>query len=39
MSQIIAPQTDKPNMPPYEEVYRNFDWKEVEKNFFWYETG
>jgi len=39
MSQIIAPQTDKPNMPPYEEVYRNFDWKEVEKNFSWHETG
>lgn len=28
-----------PNMSNYEETYANFDWKEVEKHFTWYETG
>ena len=27
------------NLPNYEEVYNNFDWKEVEKAFSWYQTG
>lgn len=27
------------NLPNYEEVYNNFDWKEVEKEFSWYHTG
>jgi len=27
------------NLKNYEEAYANFDWKEVEKQFSWYETG
>lgn len=27
------------NLKNYDEVYANFDWKEVEKNFSWHETG
>lgn len=27
------------NLKNYEEMYRNFDWLEVEKNFSWNETG
>ncbi|WP_082415911.1 acetate--CoA ligase [Numidum massiliense] len=30
---------EKHNLTNYEEAYRNFDWKEVEKAFSWYETG
>ncbi|WP_134704272.1 acetate--CoA ligase [Ammoniphilus sp. YIM 78166] len=29
----------KNNLVSYEESYSNFDWKEVEKEFTWYETG
>jgi acetyl-CoA synthetase len=29
----------KKNLQNYEETYANFDWKEVEKQFSWYETG
>jgi acetyl-CoA synthetase len=27
------------NLKNYEETYKNFDWKEVEKEFSWFETG
>ncbi len=27
------------NLKDYNEAYASFDWKEVEKNFSWYETG
>lgn len=27
------------NLKNYEEAYKNFDWKEVEKEFSWFETG
>jgi acetyl-CoA synthetase len=27
------------NLTNYEEAYKNFDWKEVEKEFSWFETG
>lgn len=27
------------NLENYEEMYQTFDWKEVEKQFSWYETG
>lgn len=27
------------NLTNYQETYQNFDWKEVEKAFSWYETG
>lgn len=27
------------NLQSYEDTYENFDWKEVEKNFSWSETG
>ena len=28
-----------PNMSSYEDLYRNFDWSEVEKQFTWHVTG
>lgn len=27
------------NLENYNEAYQNFDWKEIEKSFSWYETG
>ena len=27
------------NLANYDEIYRNFDWEEVEKEFSWHETG
>ncbi|OAT74208.1 acetate--CoA ligase [Parageobacillus thermoglucosidasius] len=27
------------NLKNYEEAYKNFDWKEVEREFSWFETG
>ncbi len=38
-SEKIEVMTTGNNMKDYEEAYRNFDWKDVEKVFSWYETG
>ncbi|MFS8512301.1 MAG: acetate--CoA ligase [Planifilum fulgidum] len=38
-SERIKVMTTGNNMKDYEETYRNFDWKDVEKVFSWYETG
>ncbi|MBP1932925.1 acetate--CoA ligase [Ammoniphilus resinae] len=40
MKTITLPVTPgKHNLVNYEETYSNFDWKDVEKEFSWYETG
>lgn len=38
-SERLSVMTDNNNMGNYEETYRSFDWKEVEKEFSWYKTG
>lgn len=35
----IASVDGQYNLTNYEEVYESFDWKDVEKQFSWYETG
>jgi len=40
MKTITLPVLEgKHNLVNYDETYANFDWKEVEKEFSWYETG
>ncbi|WP_330949618.1 acetate--CoA ligase [Virgibacillus sp. MG-45] len=39
MSKTAASIQGQPNMPNYEEAYASFSWKDVEKEFSWYETG
>lgn len=36
---IIQAQNRNANLKSYDEVYKNFSWKEAEKNFTWYHTG
>ncbi|MFC7441772.1 acetate--CoA ligase [Laceyella putida] len=38
-SERLSVMTANNNMENYEETYRSFDWKEVEKEFSWYKTG
>ncbi len=35
----LSPSTGEFNLRDYDETYRNFDWKEAEKAFSWYDTG
>ncbi|RTE03607.1 acetate--CoA ligase [Paenibacillus whitsoniae] len=37
--EIIQAVSSNPNMDNYEQTHANFDWKDIEKNFSWYETG
>ncbi len=36
---VIPPENPDANMKSYAEVYANFSWKDIEKEFTWYETG
>lgn len=37
--ELVEAVAANPNMKNYEQTHANFDWKEIEKNFSWYETG
>lgn len=37
--ELVEAVAANPNMKNYEETHANFDWKDIEKNFSWYETG
>ena len=37
--EIIQPSRHDGNLQDYEQARQNFDWKEIEKHFTWYETG
>jgi len=37
--EIIEPARKDGNLQDYEQARQNFDWKEIEKYFTWYETG
>lgn len=39
MTETFAAVKEKVNMPDYDQAYQEFNWKDVEKNFSWYETG
>lgn len=36
---LLAPFPGKHNMATYDEVYKNFNWEDIEKEFSWYTTG
>ncbi|MFD1428417.1 acetate--CoA ligase [Kroppenstedtia sanguinis] len=36
---MIPAMTEGNNLTSYEKAYENFDWKNVEKEFSWFETG
>uniref|UniRef100_UPI003D1A6967 acetate--CoA ligase n=1 Tax=Kroppenstedtia sanguinis TaxID=1380684 RepID=UPI003D1A6967 len=36
---MIPAMTEGNNLTSYEKAYENFDWKDVEKEFSWFETG
>ena len=36
---VIPPENPDANMKSYAEVYANFSWKDIEREFTWYETG
>ncbi len=37
--EMIPAMTEGNNLTSYEKAYENFDWKDVEKEFSWFETG
>lgn len=37
--EMIPAMTEGNNLTSYEKAYENFDWKNVEKEFSWFETG
>ncbi len=39
VSKVIQAQDTDYQMKDYDELVKNFDWKEAEKEFSWYETG
>ena len=36
---VIPPENPDANLKSYAEVYANFSWNDIEKEFTWYETG
>ncbi|WP_126427708.1 acetate--CoA ligase [Brevibacillus marinus] len=38
-AKVIPPTPGSYNLEDYEKAYATFDWKDVEKEFTWYETG
>ena len=39
MENILPPSNPKANLKDYDQAYRSFDWKTVEKEFHWHQTG
>jgi acetyl-CoA synthetase len=37
--ELVEAVAANPNMKNYEETHANFNWKDIEKSFSWYETG
>ncbi len=39
LENILPPSNPKANLKDYDQAYRSFDWKTVEKEFRWHQTG
>lgn len=39
ITEVLSPRLLQANLQNHEDVYNNFDWEEVEKEFTWHSTG